>query len=127
MRLLIDENITASITALLRERGHDVELVREVMAPGTQDPAIARAGNEMGAIVVTFDKDFHGLMARKNKRGNLRFPRLGLILLDNINVQGAARLASFIDLIEAEYELLQSRPGERLWVEILPSLARFHR
>lgn len=127
MRLLIDENITVSITELLRERGHEVVLVRDVMAPDTPDPAIARAGNGMGAIIVTFDKDFHGLMARKGKQGDLRFPRLGLILLENIKVQGAARLKSFIELIEKEHELLQSMPGERLWVEILPSLARFKR
>lgn len=47
MPLLIDENVPDSVTHFLRERGHDVHLVRDILLPGTPDYVIAFIVDEM--------------------------------------------------------------------------------
>jgi hypothetical protein len=58
MSLLIDENVPDSVAIFLRERGHAVYLSHDVLAQGAKDHVIARLGDSMASIVVTFDRDF---------------------------------------------------------------------
>ncbi len=43
---------------LLTERGHDVELVVDVLEPGVTDEAITEHAEETGRVVLTADDDF---------------------------------------------------------------------
>jgi predicted nuclease of predicted toxin-antitoxin system len=63
MLLLTDENIARSVVIALREAGHDVLWVKEVMRGAADDFILARAMAE-GRVVVTFDKDFGELAFR---------------------------------------------------------------
>lgn len=81
MSLLIGENVPDSVAPFLRERGHSVHLSRDVLAQGTKDPVIARLGDSMTSIVVTFDKDFRKLASRVSAGERQRFRRLGRISL----------------------------------------------
>jgi predicted nuclease of predicted toxin-antitoxin system len=64
MRLLIDENVQDSIAQFLRERGHEVYLVREVLLRGEPDPVVAQLADSFGMVVVTWDKGFRELAKR---------------------------------------------------------------
>lgn len=63
MRLLVNENVSGTVIAQLRELGHDVFSVKESMRSATDDVILAREQAEQ-RIVVTHDKDFGELAFR---------------------------------------------------------------
>jgi len=63
MRLLVDENMSNSVAADLRGRGHDVFAVKESMR-GADDSAILAAAQAGLRVIVTQDKDFGELAFR---------------------------------------------------------------
>lgn len=63
MRLLVNENVSATVIAMLRQHGHDVLSVKESMRSETDDVILAKAQAEQ-RLVVTHDKDFGELAFR---------------------------------------------------------------
>lgn len=63
MLLLVNENVTKTVIAELRQRGHDVLSVKESMRSERDDVILARAQAEQ-RIVITQDKDFGELAFR---------------------------------------------------------------
>ena len=63
MRFLVNENVTATVIAGLRQQGHDVLSAKESMRSEDDDVILARAQAEQ-RIVVTHDKDFGELAFR---------------------------------------------------------------
>ncbi len=57
MKLLANENCPLSLVLRLRERGHDVEWVREI-APGSLDEQLVTRATRENRVLLTFDKDF---------------------------------------------------------------------
>jgi predicted nuclease of predicted toxin-antitoxin system len=63
MILLADESVDQQIVDQLRQDGHDVEYVRDMM-PGISDDEVMDAANARGALLFTADKDFGELVFR---------------------------------------------------------------
>lgn len=63
MRILADENVSATVIRLLRDHGHDVLSVKELM-PGSEDSVILARAMTEHRLVVTHDKDFGELAFR---------------------------------------------------------------
>lgn len=63
MRMVLNENLSATVIAELRQRGHDVLSVKESMRSAPDDIILARAQAEQ-RLVVTHDKDFGELAFR---------------------------------------------------------------
>ena len=63
MRILANENVSATVIRTLRERGHDVLSVKESMRGENDLTILARAQAEL-RLVVTHDKDFGELAFR---------------------------------------------------------------
>lgn len=124
MLLLIDENVPNSVADYLRDRGHDVRLVRDLFPAGTPDPVIAALGDELRAIVVTWDPDFRRIAARVPVGERQRFRRLGRISFRCNEASGKRRIEELIDSIEFEYDLVQKRGDKRLLVEITETTFR---
>ncbi|MEA2641644.1 MAG: hypothetical protein QOF51_3038 [Chloroflexota bacterium] len=125
MLILADENVPDSVAEFFRERGHEVHLVRELFLGGTPDPVIARIGDEMGAIIVTWNhKDFKHLAARIPSGEAARLRNLGRISFRCNEAHGRRRAEELIDLIEFEYAQVQQRHDRRLMIEILESVFR---
>lgn len=119
MLLLVDEDVPSDVVRFLQRRGHEVRLVRDELAKGAPDPAVARAASELGAVVVTWNRrHYQALMKRRNKRGQASYPNLGLIAFNCSHVQGLSRLEDLIELVEYEYEQAGRRQGGRLNIEI---------
>ena len=127
MRLLVDENVPNSVSEFLRGRGHDVDLVRDRLGQMTPDEYIAWVGDELGAVVVTMDKDFNEIVKRIPQGGRLKFKALGRISLKCRESQATVRIREFIEEIEREYDRLQGRRDKRLIVEITASSYRIVR
>ena len=124
--LLIDENVPESVTDLFRERGHAVQLVRELLLSGSPDPIIAAVADRMGAVVVTWDRDFNRLIQRVPKGGRGAVRRAGRISFSCNEARGRARLESIIESIEFEYERSQRVGTGRFIVSISESTFTFH-
>lgn len=128
MLLLIDENVPNSVAEFFRQRSHDVRLVRDLFPSATPDPVIAAAGDELGAIVVTWNhRDFKKLVARIPKDNVQRFRRLGRINFRCHEARGVQRLEELIEWIEFEYAQVMKRRDHRLMVEILETSVRIIR
>ena len=63
MRLLANENVSATVIQSLRQRGHDVLSAKESMR-GESDSAVLLRARQEGRLVVTHDKDFGELAFR---------------------------------------------------------------
>jgi len=117
--LLIDENVAVAVVDYFRQRGHQVfMLTRDVLARGVPDLAIAASGDEVGAIVVTHDKDFTLLVARVPIGRRQRFRHLGRISLFCKETRARRRVERLIESIEFEYDLAQRQRDRRLIFEI---------
>jgi len=64
MKLILNENMPATVVQLLRDRGHDVLAVKETLR-GEDDPTILARAQAETRIVVTQDKDFGELAFRR--------------------------------------------------------------
>ena len=63
MKLLLDQGLPRSAAKLLREEGIDTVHVSEIGYSTADDAAILQKGREEERIVITFDADFHALLA----------------------------------------------------------------
>lgn len=116
MRLLIDENVPNPVAAFLRARGHEVVYARDILPLGADDHVIATYGNEIEAVIVTWNhKHFKRLVSRATYQRYRQVGRISFLCKETI---GRQRIAQCIDLIEAEYSLAQQRTDKRILVEI---------
>lgn len=65
MKFVADENIDRIVIQSLREGGHEVISVAE-MEPGIPDDVVLATANDLGAMLVTEDKDFGELVFRNS-------------------------------------------------------------
>ena len=61
-RLLVDENLSPSLAAMLRQAGHDAVHVNQVGLAGTEDPTIMAQAHREGRTVITLDRDYPHLL-----------------------------------------------------------------
>lgn len=66
MELVADESIDKSIVNRLRRDGHNVVYVSE-LEPGLDDNAVLQRANQIGALLLTADKDFGELVFRRDR------------------------------------------------------------
>lgn len=80
MKILLDEGLPRRAAALLRDRGIDAIHVTEIVEASTADIVILEGARTAGRIVVTFDADFHALLAVNGWAGPsvIRIRRQGL-------------------------------------------------
>jgi predicted nuclease of predicted toxin-antitoxin system len=57
-RVLLDENVERRAMRYLEKRGHDIEMVVNVLGPGSADDEIVRHAADTGRLVLTSDPDF---------------------------------------------------------------------
>ena len=93
---LVDNNVPRQVTHLLRDLGHDVVEVRDVLAPGAPDAAIAAFARQSGRRVVTHDVGF----ARACRRDGIPH-----VWLRTPETQDASRVREAIETIEACFDL----------------------
>ena len=69
MKLLLDQGVARSAVARLQQLGHDAVHVGELGMTSATDRAILEEASQRGAVVVTFDADFHALLALRAALG----------------------------------------------------------
>ena len=116
-----------SVAPVLRQRGHKVELLREIMPIDSPDLVVATLGDMEGAILVSCDHDFDAIAPRVLKGMRARFRRLSRLSIRCSELHAARRIGEAIELIELEYRLAQQRPDKRLFIEIQTTLIKTNR
>ncbi len=94
MKLLADENIDRSIVGRLRDAGHEVISVAEIVA-GITDDVVLNLANQESAILLTEDKDFGELAFR------LFLVHHGVILVRLAGLPGASKAEILVQLLES--------------------------
>jgi predicted nuclease of predicted toxin-antitoxin system len=69
MKLLLDQGVARSAGSRLQELGHDAVHVGEIGMASATDRAILEEAAQRQAVVVTFDADFHALLALRGELG----------------------------------------------------------
>jgi predicted nuclease of predicted toxin-antitoxin system len=118
IQFLLDQNVPESVAIVLRERGHVVHFVRDVLAADSKDPLIATVSEENGWVLVSCDHDFDSIAPRIPKGSRARFRKLSRLSLACTEYQAAARLKLFINQVEAEYQATRDLPDVRMLIVI---------
>lgn len=105
IRFLLDNNVPDSVADFLRHRGHDVALVREVMAANAKDPVVAKAAIQAQRVLVSWDRDFNHQRFQQP-----RFAELSRIGMSCPEPDGASRMEQLIDVIEFTYVRANGTP-----------------
>lgn len=125
MTLLIDENVPNSVAAYFQSRGHTVIFVRDVAPAGSPDPVVAAIGNDLTAIVVTWDRDFEKIVSRVPEGNRAKFRKLGRIGFRCNETRGVQLLSKWIDHIEFHYSQSRSSSDFRMIIQIQESGMKF--
>jgi len=111
-------------TLLRRLRGagtSHVSYVRDVLPAGTPDPVVARIGDRLSAIVVTWDRDFETIVKRVPPGNKNAFRRLGRISFRCAEPKGRALLVRWISMIELHYAQSLTEKDFRMIVQMQES------
>lgn len=110
MLVFLDENVPHSVAAVFEQYGHQVMLHQNFLAAGAPDPIVAAAAQDVGAILVSIDKDFKQILPRTPKAGEIKFPSLSLIHIRCSEPIAAQRVGVAMAFIEFELALATAHP-----------------
>ena len=125
MRFMVDANVDHAVGDLLDSRGHEVDFVNRLFAPGTPDDAIDAFAKADGWIIVSHDRDF----LKKIQQKRFNFPDTadtgyGRIMLSGKESRQLDRVRSMLELIEKYHEWAVAT-FRRLVITIGPNWTRF--
>jgi len=122
-KFFVDNCVPDSVARVLREAGHDVILLRDMLPTDSPDQVVARVSEVLDAVLISFDKDFKALAPRMGL-GQNRFRRLSRIGFNCKEPQAARRIQTALSLIEHEWNVAQSAGDKRMIVEIGETIIR---
>ena len=122
-KFFVDNCVPDSVARVLREAGHDVILLRDMLPTDSPDQVVARVSEVLDAVLISFDKDFKALAPRMGL-GQNRFRTLSRIGFDCKDPQAARRIQTALSLIEHEWNVAQSAGDKRMIVEIGETIIR---
>lgn len=106
-----DQNVPDSVGNALKDAGHKLTRLRDVMDVRTADPIIAVACSEHGQVLVSHDNDFRSVAKRLNVTQRQYQKSLHRIQLRCPEPLSAKRVTDALSVIQAEWGLvLPDRP-----------------
>lgn len=127
MHFILDENVPASVQETLLDAGHDAEFIFDYVPRGSSDQVVATVGQELQAVLVSFDGDFQKIAPRVPRGDRTRFRRLSRIWLRCNEYQAAQRVEKALGLIESEFELVLSGENQKMMIWITNGYIRTDR
>jgi hypothetical protein len=117
LKFLTDNCVPDSVGQALRDAGHEVICLRDILPTNSPDPIVASVAELNDAILVSFDKDFKALAPRIGV-GQQRFRKLSRIAFRCREPIAARRIVTALSLIEHEWNVAQSSEDKRMIVHI---------
>jgi predicted nuclease of predicted toxin-antitoxin system len=96
VKILADHCVPDAVVRAARDEGHEVTRLVDIRDPGLADRQVARAAAELGAILLTADRDF----ARRKDFPPKRFN--GIILLKDMHAAPERIVRRLLRLLETE-------------------------
>jgi hypothetical protein len=124
IKFFVDHCVPDSVGEILRDKGHDVILLRRRIAPDSPDPLVAAVSEMYGAVLVSLDSDFKRLAPRIPKGQRQRFRKLSRIALRCKAPRCAPRMQACLSLVEHEWIIAQHSSDKRMIVDIGESYIR---
>lgn len=112
MKFLLDANLPRSTTALLRNLGHDVEDVRDVLRGGADDSEVAAHAKQHSRALMTRDFDFADI------RNYPPHDYAGIAVLDLPDDAVATQINRTIESFVQHPEFLKLLPGRLAIVDL---------
>lgn len=124
--VFIDEDCHVNMLEFFESHGYEAYLVRDRFGAGTPDHIIAKAADEIGAVVVTYDADFKRLAGWTTRPPNTRYPNMGVIFMTGLEPDGVMFLEQYMVMIETAHGFVQRRRDPRLLLEVGPRTFHLH-
>jgi predicted nuclease of predicted toxin-antitoxin system len=102
VRFVLVKNMSVAAVAVLAPRGHEVLRVRNNVALGAPDAAVADLVDWERVVLLTFDLDFHALLSRRLAGNCLRWRHAGRVLMTCNERRAPECLTAAVHFIEAE-------------------------
>lgn len=118
MHFLLDQNVAKAVADTLIEIGHTCEFSRALIPADADDPVVAIAAEEIGAILVSHDNDFKTIAPRVVHGQRARFRKLSRIALQCPEPLAADRLRELMPVIEHLVSLAANKPDKRVIIFI---------
>ncbi|MBK6949507.1 MAG: DUF5615 family PIN-like protein [Haliscomenobacter sp.] len=99
---LADESVDFRIIRHIRKKGYGVKAITETN-PGISDEEVLQIANEMGAILITEDKDFGELTYR------LRKPNQGIVLIRMPGIPIMEKIEKIAQVLESYAQDLKKK------------------
>ena len=126
LRIFVDQCVPDSAGRAFIEAGHDVQFLRERLAPNSADTLVAAVALASEAVLLSLDRDFKKIATRLQFSAR-KLRTLSLIKLSCRESQAKTRLQQSMSLIEHEYEVMLASKGARLFIEVQKSCIRSYR
>ena len=117
----------ASVATVLRERGHEVLILTEVLPQDSADPIVAKIAQLNGCVLVTQDSDFKQIVGRIPDGAKASVKQLSRISLQCESPKCANRIAAAASLIEFEWEICKKSSDPRMFLMIGKAVMRTSR
>jgi predicted nuclease of predicted toxin-antitoxin system len=117
MRIPLDQGIGRSAAEALRKLGHDAVHVGELGLSTAEDHDLIALADREGRVVVTFDADFHAILAASGAPG----PSVIRVRIEGLSGEAIARL------LEPIFRELESDLRNGAAVSVLPDRIRVHK
>lgn len=117
MRFLLDHNVPAAVGDMLRNRGHDIVAVTDVLPQDAADPIFTAAAIAEDRVLVSHDRDMKKVERLISDGYRDSFPILRRLHLSCNEVTSAVRVKDFIEVIELEFATLQKR-GAAMTIDV---------
>jgi len=126
MKFFLDEGVPASVGKFLHSEGHDVILLKDVIATGSPDNVVATAAEKNEAILVACDGDMKQMVKRFGI-GAGRFKALNLLKITCAGPLNTPRVQQSLSLVQHEWDWSQRKKARRMFVEIKSDVIRTYR
>ena len=129
MRFFVDQCVPESVSKVLEKHHHEVQRLRDSIAPDSPDTLVAAVAESNEAILVTLDAGFKQINSRHGI-GRSRYRHLSMVRFEKCRESVTAkRLDEAMSLIQHEWEISHNKSGSqrRLNVVITKDTIRTHR
>lgn len=112
---LVDEQLPIDqVRPMLEQRGY---LVTRAMR-GSSDPSIMARAERIGSVVVTADTWFLDELLRYPPGHRRCFTRAGVVKVPGEWAMARRRIADYLPIVEAVYELRRTQPDQRVAIDL---------
>lgn len=119
-----DNDVEDAVGDFLRDSGHQVTRLREVMLKNSPDPVVDANCREFGLVLITHNwKHFRRIARELALAGDGNVKALSRIDMELHQSDGPRRIAEALPLIEAEWK---RRDGIGLQISICKQVVRIH-